>query len=319
MMQILSIAIYSKSGAIERWNLRTGAVNIFTGSRRTGKTALLEIVEYCLGNGECEINDGSVIRNFVEWYGLHLQIGQTQALVVRRNPPRGAGTSSEIYLEIGSDLSFPALADLKRTVDIEGLIATLGDFVGITDNLFTPAAGRTSQPLEANFKHARPYLFQRQDEVASPSFLFHREKEDLGRQQAIKDTLPYFMGVVKEGRFGKQEELRRLRREVARLRRRLEEDEWLRREALARGKSLVAAAQELGIYTNTEIPDEQEMVIRILKQIAAWEPASNEYRRNALGSTVSWRNGAPKSPLSGRKFAIKLPRLMLPSFRTHSC
>ncbi|MGD0941497.1 MAG: DUF3732 domain-containing protein [Terracidiphilus sp.] len=277
MMQILSLAIYSKSGAIERWNLRTGAVNIFTGSRRTGKTALLEIVEYCLGYGECEINDGSVIRNFVEWYGLHLQIGQTQAVVVRRNPPRGTGTSSEIYLEIGSDLSFPALVDLRRTVDIEGLIATLGDFVGITDNLFTPAAGRTSQPLEANFKHARPYLFQRQDEVASPSFLFHREKEDQGRQQAIKDTLPYFMGVVKEGRFGKQEELRRLRREVARLRRRLEEDEWLRREALARGKSLVAAAQELGIYTNTEIPDEQEMVIRILKQISAWEPASNEY------------------------------------------
>jgi hypothetical protein len=113
--------------------------------------------------------------------------------------------------------------------------------------------------------------------VATPLFLFHREKENPHMQQTIKDTLPYFMGVVKGSRFGKEEELRRLRREVARLRRRLEEDEWLRREALARGKSLVAAAQELGIYTNTEIPEEQETVIRILKQIAAWQPDSNEY------------------------------------------
>ena len=141
MMQILSVAIYTKSGAIEGWNLRTGAVNIFTGSRRTGKTALLQIVEYCLGRGECEISDGSVIRNYVEWYGLLLQIGQTQAFIARRNPPGGAGTSSEIYLEIGSDLNLPALVDLRRTVDIDGLIATLADLVGIIDNLFVPPEG----------------------------------------------------------------------------------------------------------------------------------------------------------------------------------
>lgn len=277
MMQILSVAIYSKSGAIERWNLRTDAVNIFTGSRRTGKTALLQIVEYCLGRGECEISDGSVIRNYVEWYGLLLQIGQTQAFIARRNPPGGAGTSSEIYLEIGSDLNLPALVDLRRTVDIDGLIATLADLVGITDNLFVPPEGSTRNPLEANFKHTWPYLFQRQDEVASPSFIFHREKENPFMQQTIKDTLPFFMGVVKASRFGKQEELRSLRREAARLRRRLEEDEWLRREALARGKSLVAAAQELGIYTNTAIPDEHEVIVRILKQIAEWRPDRNEY------------------------------------------
>lgn len=142
MMQILSVAIYSKSGAIERWDLRTGAVNIVTGSRRTGKTALLQIVEYCLGKGECEISPGSVVRNYVEWYALLLQIDQTQALIARRNPPRGAGTSSEIYLEIGSDLKLPALVDLRRTVDIDGLIATMADLVGITDNVFVPRKGQ---------------------------------------------------------------------------------------------------------------------------------------------------------------------------------
>jgi hypothetical protein len=276
-MQILSIAIYSKLGAVERWNLRAGSVNIVTGSRRTGKTALLQIVEYCLGKGECDISDGSVIRSFVDWYALLLVVGETQAIIARRNPPAGSGTSSEIYLEIGADLALPPFTSLRRTTDIEGLIATLGDLVGITDNIFTPAEGSTRAPLEANFRHTWPYLFQRQDEVASPSFLFHREKENSFMQQAIKDTIPYFMGVVKGSRFAKEEELRRLRREVARLRRRLEEDEWLRREALARGKSLVAAAQELGIYTNTEIPDQQVLVIRVLKQIAGWRPSGNDY------------------------------------------
>ena len=39
----------------------------------------------------------------------------------------------------------------------------------------------------------------------------------------------------------------------------------------------MAAAQGLGIYTNTAIPDEHEVVVRILKQIAEWRPDRNEY------------------------------------------
>ena len=147
---------------------------------------------------------------------------------------------------------------------------TLGDLVGIGENLFTPPEGATRLPLEATFKHCWPYLFQRQDEVASPSFLFHREKENPFIQQSIKDTLPYFMGVVKENRLLKQEELRRLRSEAQRLRRRIQESNWLRNEALARGKSLIAAAQELGIYTNSEIPERQDLVVSVLKRIASW-------------------------------------------------
>ena len=43
-MQILAVVVYSKRGEIERWNFRLGSVNIITGSRRTGKTALLQIL-----------------------------------------------------------------------------------------------------------------------------------------------------------------------------------------------------------------------------------------------------------------------------------
>jgi hypothetical protein len=274
-MQILTIAVYAKSGAIQRWNFRLGSVNIITGSRRTGKTALLQIVEYCLGRGECDVPQG-VIRSSVEWYAVLLQIGDTQVFIARRNPLGDAASSSEVFVEIGASLEITPMEQLRRTSDPDGLTATLGDLVGIGENLFTPPEGTTRLPLEANFKHCWPFLFQRQDEVASPSFLFHREKENSFIQQSIKDTLPYFMGVVKENRLLKQEELRRLRAEAQRLRRRLEESQWLRNEALARGKSLVAAAQELGIYSNSEIPEEQDLVVRTLKQIASWKSDAPE-------------------------------------------
>ena len=273
MMQIRSIVLYHSSGETQRLDFRLGAVNIVTGARRTGKTALLRIVEYCMGRGECDIPEG-VIRDSVAWYGVLFQIGQTQVFVARRNPPQDAHTSSDIHLEVGANLSIPAIADLKKSCDIDGLVATLGDLVGIGENLNIPEEGKTREPLAANLKHTWFYLFQRQDEIAAPSFLFHRENENTFMQQAIKDTLPYFLGVVKDDRFAKQEELRRLRKEIRRIERRILESEWIKGEALSRGKSLLAEAQELGIYPNTEIPEEQPALLAALNVVLSWKTSS---------------------------------------------
>jgi Protein of unknown function (DUF3732) len=270
-MQILSMLLYSKNGQIQRLDFKLGSVNIITGSRRTGKTAVQQIVEYCFGKGECDIPRG-IIRSNVEWYGLLLQIGDKQVYVARRGPIGESDSGSDIFLEVGASIVPPPINVLRKTIDVDGLTATFGDLLGIRENLFTPPEGTTRNALEANFKHCWPYLFQRQDEVSSPMFLFHREKENSFMQQAIKDTLPYFLGVVKENRLIKQEELRRLRAEASRVRRRMQEDEWLRREALARGKSLVAAAQELGMSPNAQIPEDQETMVRLLKQISVWTP-----------------------------------------------
>ncbi len=270
-MQILSILLYSKNGDTQRLDFKLGSVNIITGSRRTGKTAIQQIVEYCLGKGECDIPRG-VIRSNVEWYGLLLQIGDKQVYVARRGPIGESDSGSDIFLEVGASITLPPMNILRKTIDVDGLTATFGDLLGIRENLFTPPEGATRNALEANFKHSWHYLFQRQDEVSSPMFLFHREKENPFMQQTIKDTLPYFLGVVKENRLIKQEELRRLRAEASRIRRRMQEDEWLRREALARGKGLVAAAQELGMSPNAQIPEDQETMVRLLKQISVWTP-----------------------------------------------
>jgi hypothetical protein len=201
-----------------------------------------------------------------------LQIDDKQVYVARRGPIGESDSGSDVFLEVGASITPPPMNSLRKTIDVDGLTATFGDLLGIRENLFTPPEGTTRNPLEANFKHCWPYLFQRSDEVSSPMFLFHREKENPFMQQAIKDTLPYFLGVEKENRLIKQEELRRLRAEASRIRRRMQEDEWLRREALARGKSLVAAAQELGMSPNTQIPEDQVTMVRLLKQISVWTP-----------------------------------------------
>jgi hypothetical protein len=65
-MQICDIVLYSRTGERRILPLRVGGVNIITGESRTGKSALIDIVDYCLGRNPCNIPVGP-IRDTVAW------------------------------------------------------------------------------------------------------------------------------------------------------------------------------------------------------------------------------------------------------------
>jgi len=48
---IKSIVIYSHSGEIRDITLRENGLNIITGKSKTGKSAIIDIIDYCLGRG----------------------------------------------------------------------------------------------------------------------------------------------------------------------------------------------------------------------------------------------------------------------------
>jgi len=71
--QIRDIVLYNAKGDIRTVSLEPGKVNIITGKSKTGKTALVEVIDYCLGSGECSIPQGPM-RQGVAWFGLRLQL-----------------------------------------------------------------------------------------------------------------------------------------------------------------------------------------------------------------------------------------------------
>ena len=92
-IQILDIALYSHEGESRALSLKPGEVNVITGASKTGKSALIDIVDYCLGSGSCRVPDG-VIRRSVSWFGLRLQIGDGQSFVARKCPSPSSYSSA---------------------------------------------------------------------------------------------------------------------------------------------------------------------------------------------------------------------------------
>lgn len=211
---IKTLVLYSHGGDIRTIEFDVDGLNIITGKSKTGKSAIIDIVDYCLGRGSFNVAEGA-IRKKVAWFALHLTKGEDEVLIARDNPGPGASTGSKVYLQRGKIDRFPELDEIEKNTTENSLKAFVTRFAGIEENEHRPSSG-SRDPLEANIAHALWLCFQKQNTIASQDQLFHRMNEQF-LPQALKDTLPFFLGAVDEKHFllmGELDDLQRRLREL---------------------------------------------------------------------------------------------------------
>jgi hypothetical protein len=285
-MQILEIVLYSRSGARRVVNLRPGQVNIITGGSGTGKSALSEIVDYCLGRGSCEIPEG-VIRDTVSWYAVRIQFPTDQLFIARENPiTRGHSTGYRVYIEQGDIVESPISPPLTENTNLEGLRDLLTRKIGIAPNLNTPPLGQTRQSLEANIRHALTFCYQQQTEIAAKDYLFHRQYE-AHTTQDIKDTLPYFLGVIQEDRLAREQELVRRRRELRIAQRELVEAQSIQGEGLSRAVGLLSEARETGLLPAGIAVQTLDEILPLLRGAVNWTPDNSQLLAEPGNSNIT--------------------------------
>jgi len=260
-IQILNIVIYSAGHEPRSISLQPGKVNIITGESETGKSSLIDIVDYCLGSGTCNIPHGIMART-IDWYGLRLTDGSAQHFIARRAPDRGKTTTTDAYYATGSSLAIPAFEQISVTTDIEAAVARIELATGIGAHKHTPPEGQTRRALSASIRHALAYVFQKQTEISQPGFLFHGQG-DHWVAQGIKDTFPYFIGSMEDDHVELSARLRGLRREL-----RLKESELARSLLLTsetRVDGLVAEAMDAGLIASDFSATNYQEAIELLR------------------------------------------------------
>jgi len=158
-MQIKSLIIYSRDGELRELPFKLGAVNIITGKSSTGKSAIIEILEYCLGRSSFNVPEG-VIRDTVSWYGVIYQIHDTQVLIAKPAPAAERASQSRVYFEEGVSVSPPPFEKLVPNSDDKAVVQVLSRLVGISPNLNVPEGRQSREPLEATIRHTSYYVYQ---------------------------------------------------------------------------------------------------------------------------------------------------------------
>lgn len=271
-MQILKISIYGKNEERRDVDLKPSQVNIITGASKKGKSSLIDIVEYCLGSSECTVAEGH-IRQTVSWYAVLLQFPDTEVFIARAAPMQGQKSNTACHMLIANIIEVPEYTELENSTNINSVVDFLTRKVGIPEQITEVPEEQTRSRIQVGFKHSRFYLFQGQDEVAAKRTLFHRQAEP-HIPQAIKDTLPYFMGAAEDDRLSELEKLRNLKRDRARLFKRIQEIDGIRGEGLQKGFDLLTEASSAGLYEGNLIPSDSEL-LATLRRIGSWVPSQS--------------------------------------------
>lgn len=269
-MQIKAIVLYHRDGRVRELNFRIGALNVITGESRTGKSALIDIVDYCLGRSSFNVFEG-VNRDVVAWYAVMLSVGGSDVFIAKPAPKDNAASQSSVYLQIGSELSPPRIDRLQTNTNDEGLIRQLSDIIRMSPNMSVPGESHSRDAFEATIDHTKFYLFQEQGEIANRAFLFHRQNEPF-LPQAIKDSLPYLLGAEPEDRLALVREERELRRSLKLYERRAREVSAVGSAELSQCKQLVDEAKSVGLVPPEADASTLDQARAHLDRAKSWSP-----------------------------------------------
>ncbi|MEV6986503.1 DUF3732 domain-containing protein [Sphaerisporangium sp. NPDC051017] len=260
-MQLLSVVLYNAKGETRLVEFHPGRLNIVTGESRTGKGALLTIVDYCLGRKSIQVPEGP-ITDTVAWYATLWQLEDGQVFIARPAPAPGKASSQQAMLEFGNELQPPALQDLVINTDAATLRTQIGRRIGIEENITGPGT-RGRAPLEATLAHAVLLCLQSQNEISSATTLFHRQGER-GIADALRDTIPYFLGAVPQDQAIKRAQLRGAKQALQRAESALQAAEFAAQTIDVELRALYGEARAVGLVSEDEITDRLSLV-RVLQ------------------------------------------------------
>jgi hypothetical protein len=271
-MKIRSIHIYSHDGQRRDLDFHIDGLNVITGRSSTGKSALSDIVEYCMGQSDCNVPEG-VIRDKVAWFAVLYQFPNEQILIAKPAPEAGAGSCSVAMERRGNTVAIPPFEELAVNTDDDAVTTLLSGMLGIPENRTAVPLDSSRNSFEATIKHTYYYLFQKQGLVTNKDQLFYRQNEQF-QPQAIRDTLPILLGISTNDRFELEAKLRMAQRDLRISTKFLEEARQAIDTSEQKGLSLLSEARSVGIVpaiTDTEGKDE---VFELLRGTLRWKPQS---------------------------------------------
>ncbi len=119
------LLLWLKDGSLETIPFENDKINIITGNSKTGKTAILEIIDYCLCGGQDTVTiSHEKIGENVSWYGIRFYINDKVYTIARGEISETKGFSNDYYFsQTGEipELPFSKLdeAGIKKILDPE--------------------------------------------------------------------------------------------------------------------------------------------------------------------------------------------------------
>ncbi|MDO8609500.1 MAG: DUF3732 domain-containing protein [bacterium] len=196
-------------------------VNIIAGKSQTGKSALIDIIDYCLYSSMCTIPKG-IIYNSVNIYCLVLWINGKRLILARKkfDDTENGGKSKIFVYEINQEFD-------DNKIDNDFFIQNKNKFISekqfkdyhIKNILAIPIESQKLDDLNdsvLSFRSMTSFMFQHQNLMASKFALFYRLDSFTKAKQTQRD-FKLFMNINNIESVEKEEELENIKKQLKKI------------------------------------------------------------------------------------------------------
>lgn len=266
-LQIREIVLWPRNPNLEprRLQFELGKVNVISGASRTGKSAVIPIIDYCMGSGTCSI-PVKTIRKYCEWFGVVVATAQGDKLLARREPGAQRSTDDMYLLEAERISDIPRR--IAKNTNADAVKRLLDELAGLSKLDFSGGDESTGFDGRPSFRDLAAFTFQPQNVVANPDVLFFKANTYEHREK-LRKIFPYVLGAVTPALMAKQFELGRARQELRRKERELKDAQEVSARWLADLTAKFSEAQELGLTAKPEQELSRGQMIEQLEEVVA--------------------------------------------------
>lgn len=209
---IESLHLWLASGQTRTLSFLPNKVNVITGASHTGKTAILDIFDYCFFASRHRISE-SIINESTLWYGLKIHVNGKVYTLARRSP---------IGPSVSNDYFFSSIGDIpdeapEANIGESALKVLLGADFGIDQDVRIPFGG---QYLQAGSRISLRYflLFNTvsQDIITHSEQFFDKQDQPRSRE-ALPRIFDIAVGIDTVENILKRDKRAQLEKRLARL------------------------------------------------------------------------------------------------------
>jgi hypothetical protein len=230
---------------IRRIDFALGKLTVISGASRTGKSAVVPIIDYCLAARSCAI-PVNTIREACEWFGIVIRTPSGEMLLARREPGSQRSTDDMFMVQAATIAEVPA--QLQMNTNAPDVRLLLDELAGLTNLDFADSETPSGFDARPSFRDLSAFMFQPQNVIANPEVLFFKT-DRFEHREKLRKIFPYVLGAITPALLAKQHELRRLQGELRRKERELKDAQDVSQQWLAELRARFSEARELGLLT----------------------------------------------------------------------
>lgn len=234
-------------------------VTIITGESSTGKSAVIDTVNYCLGSSDCDI--GKFIEDRCSHVGILLTNGLEEIFICRKMPLPGQRASGKMLVLHDKLVDIPKCSDeIILKVNKDSALLKVQAVLGIGE---IDKAGQNGSKV--SIRNCIPYNFLNDEVIISKRQSLYGL--DGKKSRHVIDSYPYFIGAITEKTLGLERELFSLKKGVEHEEKR--QDRLVKEHSQAEkdADSILFEAINLGVIEKETVEFSLDEKLELLKTI----------------------------------------------------